>query len=369
MTLSQEQSWRYEIWDRTTGYTGKNLTGAIGGNLAWQKNQAIKGQGSIDAVQNTDGPLLNVFIRPVLTLDDGVERGHPYGLWVPSFPKRSFTSSSWTGTVDLVSLEAILSFTSAASVLNTNNSITVTLAAGTVITDWVKNLLTKMGFTQFAIQSSSKTANAPMSWTNGETVLQVINDALQSNLGYSSIYSDMNGTLRADPYVLPADRPESFSQLRPFDVNGTPRFLSVFDFTDNAPNVPNQVRAVGQSVGWLPGQTAVSVNNDPTSPYSVQNRGYVVEKVYTDVSALSQEAVQSYAHQQLLNLSKDGRKAEIKFLHLPGAALNQVVRFNTPRAGAPMMTTVDALSVDTSPSGVAGATLTAVTAVQDDTLQ
>ena len=367
MTLSQEQSWRYEIWDRTTGYTGKDLTGVIGGNLAWQKNQAIKGQGSLNVAQNSDGPLLNVLIRPVLTLNDGVVGGHPNGLWVPSFPKRSFASSSWTGTVDLVSQEAILSYTSAASVLNTNNSITVNLDSGTVVTDWITNLLTKMGFTQFAVQASTKTASAPMSWTNGETALQVINSVLQDILGYSSIYSDMNGTLRCNPYVLPADRSESFGQRRPFDVNGTPQFLTAFDFTDNAPNVPNQVRAVGQSVGWLPGQTAVSVNNDPASPYSVQNRGYVVEKVYTDVTALSQDAVQSYAHQQLLNLSADGRKAEVKFLHLPGAALNQVFHFNTPRAGAPMFATMDALSVDLAPTGVSGATLTAVTSVQDDT--
>jgi hypothetical protein len=361
-----EQLWRYELWDRTTGYTGRNLTGARSGTLGWQKNQAIKGQGSLDVKQTDDGDLLNVLIRPVLTLDGD---DHPYGLWVPSFPKKSFVSSGWTGTVDLVSQEAILSYTSAASVLNTDNSITVSITTGTVLTDWISDFLTAMGFRQFAVQASTKTADTPLSWTNGETALQVINSVLQDSLGYASIYSDMDGTLRCDPYVLPADRAESFKQQRPFDVTGNPRFLTAFDFTSNAPNVPNQVRAVGQPVGWLPGQTAVSVNNDPTSPYSVQNRGYVVEKVYNDVSALSQDAVQAYAHQQLLNLSKDGRKAEVKFLHLPGVALNQVVRFNTPRAGDPMFATVDALSVDTSPTGTSSATLTAVTAVQDDTVE
>lgn len=366
MTLSQEQSWRYEIWDRTTGYTGSNLTGVTGGSLGWQKNQAIKGQGSLDVAQNSDGPLLNVLIRPVLTVDG---EDSPYGLWVPSFPKKSFVSSSWTGTVDLLSLEAILSFTSAASVLNTDGSITVSILSTDIVTDWITALLTAMGFTQFSVEASPNTPDAPMSWSNGETALQVLNSALQDILGYSSLYSDMNGTLRCDPYVLPADRSESFSQQRPFDVDGTPRFLSTFDLTDNAPNVPNQVRAVGQAVGWLPGQSAVSVNNDPSSPYSVQNRGYVVEKVYTDVTALSQDAVQSYAHQQLLNLSADGRQVDVKFLHLPGLALNDVVYFNTPRVGDPMSATVDSLTVDTSPGGVSEAILTAVTSVQDDTVE
>lgn len=359
---NREQSWRYEIWSRSTGYTGRNLTGVTGGSLAWQKNQAIKGQGSLDVVENTDGPLLNVFIRPVLTIKGWGEQA--YGMWVPSFPKRAFTASSWTGTVALVSLEAILSYTSAASVLNATNDISVHIPDGTVVTSWVAESLTKAGLTEFSIQASPKTENAPQSYTNGETLLEVDNAEL-ARIGYSSIYSDMDGTIRAQPYVLPADRGESFNEDRPFDVDGTPIFLSAFGFTDNAPNVPNRVRGVGKPVGWLPGQTGVAVNDDPTSPYSVQNRGYVVEKVYKDVNALSQAEINSYCAQQLLNLSKDGRKAEVSFLHLPGLALNNVVHFNAPRAGAPMDATVDALTVDLAQTGLSSATLTAVTAVED----
>lgn len=359
---NREQSWRYEIWDRKTGYTGRNLSGVTGGTLSWQKNQAIKGQGSLDVAQNTDRSLLNVLIRPVLSIKGWEDQ--PFGVWVPSFPKRAFTSASWTGTVALVSLEAILSYTSAASVLNANNDISVHIPDGTVVTDWVSAALVKAGITEFSIQASTKTENAPQSYTQGETLLQVINAELE-RIGYSSLYSDMNGTLRAQPYVLPGDRGESFSDDRPFDVNGTPIFTTAFNLTDNAPNVPNRVRAVGKPVGWLPGQTGVAINDDPTSPYSVQNRGYVVEKVYTDVNALSQAEVNSYAAQQLLNLSKDGRKAEVSFLHLPGLALNNVVHFNAPRAGAPMDATVDYLTVDLAETGLSSATLTAVTAVED----
>lgn len=362
---SRTQSWRFEVWDRS-GYTGRNLTGVIGGELAWQKNQAIKGRGSLKVMQNTDGPLLDVFIRPVLTIDGWGSQ--PYGMWVPSFPKRSYTSSAWTGTVALVSLEALLSYTSAASILNVNETdITVLVPQGTVVTSWVRDALTKAGIANLSVQSSPKTENAPQAYIDGETLLQVVNIELD-RIGYSSLYSDMDGTLRATPYVLPGDRSESFSDLRPFDVDGHPMFLTAFDFTDNAPNVPNRVRAVGRPVGWLPGQTAVAVNNDPTSPYSVVNRGYIVEKVYTDVNALSVAEVQSYANRQLLNLSKDGRKAEVQFPHIPGMAINQVVYFNAPRAGEPMFATLDALNVDLMPTGVSSATLTAVTAVQDDTL-
>lgn len=364
---TREQSWRFEVWDRATGYTGRNLTGVTGGNLTWQKNQAIKGQGSLDVSESQDGSLLNVLIRPVLIIEGWGEQ--PFGLWVPSFPTKAFTSSSWTGTVGLVSLEAILSYTSAASILNpVTNSITVAITTSTVVTDWLAAALASAGFTQFAIQASAVTETTPRSWTQGETLLQVVNATLE-RIGYSSIYSDMTGTLRGDPYVLPADRAESFRSLRPFDVDATPFVLSSFNFTDNAPNVPNRVRAVGTPVGWLPGQTAVSVNDDPDSPYSVQNRGFVVERLYTDVNALSQAAVQSYAHQQLINLSKDGRKAEVSFPHIPGLAINQVVYFNVPRAGAPMFATVDRLTVDLAPGGISGATLTAITAVQEETLE
>lgn len=361
---SREQSWRFEVWNRSTGYTGRDLTAVTGGSLSWQKNQAIKGQGSLEVSQSADGDLLNVLIRPVLTIEGWGEQ--PFGLWVPSFPKRAFTSSSWTGTVGLVSLEALLTYTSAASVLNASTTnITVSVPVGAVVTDWISATLTAAGFTQFVVQSSAQTESAPQSWTEGESVLRVVNDLLE-RIGYASLYSDMTGTLRADPYVLPADRSEAFKSLRPF-VSGNSVMLSSFAFTDEAPNVPNRVRAVGKPVGWLAGQTAVAVNNDPDSPYSVANRGYVIEKVYTDVNALSQAAVQSYANQQLLNLSKDGRKAEVSFLHVPGLTINQVVYFNVPRAGDPMFATVDQLTVNVSPGGVSSATLTAITAVQDDT--
>jgi hypothetical protein len=351
------------VWDRT-GYTGRNLTGVQGGTLGWQKNQAIKGQGSLNVIQNDNGPLLSVFIKPVLTIKGWGDQS--YGMWIPSFPTRSFISSSWSGTVALVSLEALLTYTSAASVLKTGNDITVLVPVGTVITDWIGAALTKAGIGNFAITASTKTENSPQTYTNGETLLQVINAELD-RISYSSLYSDMDGTLRADPYVLPSGRPESFSDLRPFDVNGNPIFSTAFEFTDNAPNVPNRVRAVGKPVGWLAGQTAVAINNDATSPYSVVNRGYVVEKVYTDVNALSQTEVQSYANQQLLNLSKDGRSAKVTFLHLPGATINNVVYFNATRAGAPMFATVDSLDVDLSPLGSSSATLTAITAVQEAT--
>lgn len=363
--LSREQSWHYEVWGRD-GFTGRHLTGVSGGSLKWQKNQAIKGQGSLDVTQNDDGPLLNEFIRPVLTIDGWGSQ--PYGMWVPSFPKRSFSSSSWSGRVDLVSREALLSYVSAASVVNTNNDITVVVPQGTVVTTWVRNALAAAGLSQVNIRSSSKTENAPQVYANGETLLQVINAELK-RIGYSSLYSDMAGAICAEPYVLPGDRSESFSDVRPFDVDGNPIYLTAFEVTDNAPNVPNRVRAVGNPVGWLPGQTAVAVNNDPASPYSIPNRGYTVEKVYTGVNALSQAEVQSYANQQLLNLSKDGRKAEIQFLHLPGLAINQVTYFNTPRAGEPMFATVDSLHVDLAPAGVSDATLTAVTAVQEDEVE
>lgn len=374
-TKKRVHSWRYEVWDRT-GYTGRSLKGVQGGNLGWQKNQAIKGQGSLNVIQNDNGPLLSVFIKPVLTIEGWGGGTGPngddqaYGLWIPSFPTRSFVSSSWSGSVALVSLEALLTYTSAASVLNTGNNITVLIPSGTVITDWIGNALTAAGIGNFAITASTKTENAPQTYTNGETLLQVINAELD-RIGYSSLYSDMAGTLRADPYVLPADRPESFSDLRPFDVNGNSIFSTAFEFTDNAPNVPNRVRAVGKPVGWLAGQTAVAKNDDPNSPYSPINRdGRIVEKVYTEVNALSHAEVQSYANQQLVNLSKDGRKAVVKFLHLPGLAINNVVYLNATRAGAPMFATVDSLDVDlnvtNAPMGMSSATLSSVNVVEEE---
>lgn len=357
-----ERSWRFEVWDRAIGYTGVDLPGVVGGELRWQKNQAIKGQGHLEVRESLVPDLLNVFIRPVLQVAGWGE--YPYGLWLPAFPTRDYDRVGWSGRIDLVTVEALLSYTSAASALGQTTNITVNIPAGANVTDWIRGAVEAAGFTDYSIVASSKVENAPQSYVNGETLLQVINTELQ-RIGYFSIYSTMQGTLRAKPYVLPADRPESFSDLRPFDVDGTPFFSSVFSVTDSSPSVPNMVRAVGQPVGWLPAQTAVAVNNDPASPYSIQNRGYIVEKVYPDVSALSQAELLSYAQQRLIDLSRDGRVVEVEFLHLPGLAIQDVVYFNAPRAGSPMYATVDALRVDVSPLGRSGATLRSVLAVEE----
>lgn len=361
-TNGRRHSWRYELWN-ANGYTGRDLTGVTGGTLSWDKNQAIKGRGSLLVDQNDDGPLLNVFIRPVLKIDGWGEA--PFGLWIPTFPRRAYTATGWSGTVDLISYEGILSLTSAASVLNSTDEITVVVPQGVAVTEWVKNTLITAGIARYAVQSSPKTENAPQTYINGETLLQVINTELD-RIGYSSVYSDMSGIMRVDPYVLPAERPEAFSDLRPFDVDGNPILERVFEVTDNASSVPNRVRAVGQPVGWLPGQTGVAVNDDPDSPYSVQNRGYIIEKVYTDVNVLSKAEATSYAMRQLENLSKDGRRVDVSFFHLPGLTLNKVVYVNIPRAGEPMFATVDSLDVDLAPLGMSRATLGAVTAVQED---
>jgi len=361
-TRSRVHSWHYEVWN-SAGYTGRDLTGVVDGDLRWQKNQAIKGRGTLNVQQNTDGQLLDVFIRPVLTIEGYGQ--FPYGLWVPRFPRRNFTRTTWSGPISLLSIESLLTLTSAASVVNTTDDVTVTIPQGTVVTEWIAAALAKAGLTRFAIQASPKTESAPQVYTQGETLLQVINTELK-RIGYSSLYSDMEGTVRADPYVLPADRSESFSDLRPFDVDGNPILTSAFAITDDAPSVPNRVRAVGRPVGWLPGQSAVAVNNDPNSPYSVANRGYVVEKVYTDVNVLSKAEAYAYAQQQLVNLSKDGRKAEVEFLHLPGLTLGKVVYFNVPRAGDPFFATVDALTVNLGSTQNSNATLTAVTAIEEE---
>src|SRR5690606_37366213 len=100
-------------------------------------------------------------------------------MWVPSFPKKDFASAGWSGVIALVSLEALLTETSAASVLNADNDITVTIPQGTVVTEWISDTLVAAGFSQFAIQASPKTKNAPQMYVDDETLLQIINIELK----------------------------------------------------------------------------------------------------------------------------------------------------------------------------------------------
>src|SRR5690606_17652267 len=130
-----------------------------------------------EVTQNNDGALLDVFVRPVLTIEG--YGSFPYGMWVPTFPKRVFGSATWTGTVSLLSLESVLTDTSAASVVNTTSDVTVQIPQGTVVTEWITNALALAGFTQVAIQASAKVESAPQTYTNGETLLQVINAELE----------------------------------------------------------------------------------------------------------------------------------------------------------------------------------------------
>jgi hypothetical protein len=94
-------------------------------------------------------------------------------------------------------------------VLNTKVGESYTVAAGTSYLDAVETILLAQGIQRYQIDQDKHDVvlGAPRSWAlaDRKTWLDVVNDLLQG-IGYRGIWSDWDGSLRAEPYQLPTDR-------------------------------------------------------------------------------------------------------------------------------------------------------------------
>jgi hypothetical protein len=184
--------------------------------------------------------------------------------------------------------------------LNTPVGESYVVAAGTGYLAAVETILTTQGITQYRIDqdAAATVLPSPKVWafSDDTTWLNVINDLLAA-IGYLGIYSDWDGVLRMERYILPTDRGTEWV----YDSDAATSMLAlkrkvkhdVFD----APNRWVFYWSKDPSGGAppVPGAGIYIFQNDSNGPTSVDARGRVISAKPQRIDAVDQAALEATA--------------------------------------------------------------------------
>jgi len=113
----------------------------------------------------------------------------------------------------------------------------------------------------------------------------------------------------------------------------------------------------GQGDGTTAALTSSIDNTDPTSPYSIANRGRVIGYSEEGVEAADQTTLDAYAKRRLNELTNPTASVQIQHAPIPGLAVNNVVRFRRTLAGIDAKHTVSKTSIVLKGDALATSTL------------
>ena len=154
------------------------------------------------------------------------------------------------------------------------------IAAGESILGKVEQILVARGYVSYIIDPVSYGILAPTSrtWAFDDSItwMSIVNDLL-SSVGYAGIWSDWNGRLRCEPYILPADRSVEWTYTD--DVATTmlgPERVVERDYF----NAPNRwvfyLTNVADGVAPVEGNGIYTVENQSRGETSIDQRGGLV---------------------------------------------------------------------------------------------
>jgi len=199
-----------------------------------------------------------------------------------------------------------------------------------------------------------------MVWPAGTTKLQIVNDLL-SALNYNSLWVDGNGSFQATPYVLPADRSQTYELLNlPRELVDGEKSIYGKDWTRDRDlfNVPNKVTAVQSATGDKAALTGTYTNTDPDSPFSYAARGdrwktKTLEGVETPEGTDSEVIafLEAVARRSLIASSSVQATVEVKCLPIP-VRVGDVLRFANVPAGIDARHVLTSIELDAHPTGL-----------------
>jgi hypothetical protein len=167
----------------------------------------------------------------------------------------------------------------------------------------VEGILLQVGYTQYIIDQSSAAVVAPSarSWifSDDNTWLTVVNDLLAS-IGYAGIWSDWDGRLRCEPYILPQNRLVEWVYTDDaFTTMMSPNREVQFDFFE-APNRWVTYRTNGtDDVAPVEGAGIYTYINQSVGITSVDARGGLTVSRVTGVDAADQASLVAQAQQMI----------------------------------------------------------------------
>ena len=200
------------------------------------------------------------------------------------------------------------------------------------------------------VEETTKTPRTPMGWLPGTSFRQILSELCDA-AGYFAPYADAEGLIRCEAYVPPAGRPSVWE----FADGDLSIYEPGFDVEQDWYDVPNVIIALSQDTGDAPRLTAEAVNDDPSDPLSIANRG-IYSDVVEDVDAPDEAAL--LAHAERVLAARRGRGAKVTLRHGPVPIFpNDRVGFRRDSHGLVLTGVVQTVSIPTDPEALWTTTL------------
>lgn len=288
---------------------------------------------------------MHVRVKPVLVIE-----GHtswPLGVFIPSTPIERWGRDGRSWDIELLDRTSVVE--------QDKVEATYSLAAGTVVTTAVKNLIVSTGEPVGSITSTTDALANPMTWNPGTSKLTIVNDLLAA-AGFSALWADGNGQFRVEKIVDPNARPIIYEMLD----NENSVYMPDFQRDKDIYAIPNKVIAVAQGTGTTEGLIGIATNQDPTSPYSFQSRGRWITHVEEGVEATSQQIINDFASRSLAQRTAPSSTLQVSHAPLPNWWVGNVVRFRSTAAKVDSKFFITTTSINFSSTELATTTMTEV---------
>lgn len=199
---------------------------------------------------------------------------------------------------------------------------TYTVSAETPVVEAIERILARSGKTIHSLDANLGRLRSALTWEAKTSRLKIINDILAA-AGFFALYATPTGVLTSSKYLRPQAREieYNFTHLGEKTVHLPGKNYS-FDLVR-----PNEIVCISTSTGEKKALTATARNENPDSPFSYQNLGRWITEIFTEVEAVSQDALEAYALRKL-DLNMAGKVFERQMLYTP-LALNSIVRGKT----------------------------------------
>lgn len=341
LTSHRSESWGVRLLNNQDLFL-EDLDGVTGGSYEFNVNAAIRGGGSL----SYHGPAIDWDqhrVQPWYRVESAGEMVEwPLGVFLVATPSSKHTDTG---------VEVELSLYDKTLILDQDMTPTsYTVGTGTNVIAAVRTVLSQAGQTRTAIEDSSQTLAKSMVWPAGTSRLRIINDLLDA-ANYFSIWVDGEGIFRAEPYLRPADRGQSFGFADDSTSIYSPDFTHDFDTFD----VPNRVVVIGQSEGDTEAPVA-TVTDTSSGPFSFSSRGRWITRVEEGVEATDATTLTNIARRFLSEGQQVGSTYSISHAPIP-LELNSTVGFRRAARDIDVSCTVQTISYSMDTGALCSTTL------------
>lgn len=320
------------------------LDGVTGGKITLAANSSVKGSGQLEWNRystDTDWSSARIQIK-CITSDMGEI---PLGVYVVAAPNRDYSGYQYARGIDLTDKLAILQD----QILTSTYSI----LPGMNLVQAATQLILDLGETSIQATPSDVVAVNPRVWHPGTSLIQVINDLMDS-VGYWSVWTNRLGSFMLTPWVSPSDRASSWA----FSEGQNSLHLPEWQYETSLWEATNRVVLVSQEDENGTVLTSVATNDDPNSPTSTVRMGRVINPIVEEgVEAANQAVLDMLAERKLVDNSNVIEKISIDHLLVP-LWYNEAVSFNS--SGVQAMATIQRMDITLKPGSLVKTEMRAV---------